>query len=199
MTIFTTTICQEQTKPRKSSPSTTPSASVYNPRTKDTAGYVLLVVYIPSQQPNLGEIHSLLDIIANIGFHPIFNKNYCTYKNDDPHNELTWYELSPEKIHVLKSAAKIATFEILSTLKVISMNIVPPEVKTFVILCNPKDHKYNSRTLYEVVNCKLNSRTLDKADSRHLEPKIEQISNKNAYEELSSLVYISTFKLIFTG
>ena len=128
-------------------------------------------IYVPSQHLNLGEIHSLLDIIANIGFHPIFNKNYCTYKNDDPHNELTWYELSLEKIHMLKSAEKIATFEILSTLEVISMNIVAPEVKTFVRLCNPEDHKYDSRTLYEAVNCKLNSRTLDKANSRRLKPK----------------------------
>ena len=114
-------------------------------------------IYVPSQHPNLDEIHSLLDIIANIGFHPVFNKNYCTYKNDDPNNELTWYELSPEKIYALKSAEKIATFEILSTLEVISMNIVPPEVKTFVRLCNPKDHKYDSRTLYEAVDCKPNS------------------------------------------
>ena len=46
-------------------------------------------IYVPSQHPNLDEIHSLLDIIANIGFHPVFKKKYCTYKNDDPNNELT--------------------------------------------------------------------------------------------------------------
>ena len=122
-------------------------------------------IYVPSQHPNICEINGLLEIIPNIGFHPTFNKNYRTYRDDDPHNKLTWYELSPEKIYALKSAGKIATFEILSTLEVISMNIVPPEVKIFVRLCNLKDHKYNSHTLYKAVDCKPNFRTLDKADS----------------------------------
>ena len=137
-------------------------------------------IYVPSQHPNIHKIHGLLEIIDNIGFHSTFNKNYLTYRDDDPHNELTWYELSPEKIYALKSAEKIAIFEILSTLEVISMNIVPPEVKTFVRLCNPKDHKYDSRTLYEAVDCKPNSYILDKADSRRLKPKTKQLSNKKA-------------------
>ena len=156
-------------------------------------------IYVPSQHPNIHKIHGCLEIIANTGFHPTFNKNYLTYRDDDPHNELTWYELSPKKIYALKSAKKIATFEILSTLEVISMNIVPPEVKTFVRLCNPKDHKYDSRTLYKAVDCKPDTRTLDKADSSRLKIKIERLSNKKAREELASLAYISICEPIFTG
>ena len=33
----------------------------------------------------------------------------------------------------------IVTFKFLSTLEIISMNINPPKVETFVIFCNPKD------------------------------------------------------------
>ena len=63
-------------------------------------------IYVPNQHPNIHQIHGLLEIIPNIGFHPTFNKNYCTYRDDDPHNELTWYKLSPGKIYALKSAEK---------------------------------------------------------------------------------------------
>ena len=75
-------------------------------------------IYVPSHHPNLLDIHSHLDIISNRGFHPIFKRKACTYNTKvDQVYKQTWFELSPEKIHELKSVSTIATFEILSILE----------------------------------------------------------------------------------
>ena len=89
-----------------------------------------------------------MSLIANRGIHPIFNRG--PLHDASPTTEVLQkivFELSPDKIYGLKSATNNATSEILSILEFISMNIIPPEVKTFVRLCDPKRITYDSCTL----------------------------------------------------
>ena len=89
-----------------------------------------------------------MSLIANRGIHPIFNRGPLHGANTTAETlQKIVFELSPDKIYSLKSATNNATSEILSTLEFISMNIIPPKVKNFVRLCDPKRITYNSCTL----------------------------------------------------
>ena len=106
-------------------------------------------IFVPSKHNcSIQEIHKKLSLIANRGIHPIFNRGPLHGANPTAETlQKIVFELSPDKIYSLKSATNNATSEILSTLEFISMNIIPPEVKTFVRLCDPKRITYNSCTL----------------------------------------------------
>ena len=98
-------------------------------------------LYVPSDHPHRELIHDKLLLFANKIPHPVYINFYL-------------FELSPLKIHAIKSLNPPAIFdipdlavEIIHILDTLSMNHLPCEVKTFVENCDITAHKYNQCTL----------------------------------------------------
>mmetsp|Transcript_29212 Transcript_29212/g.32801 ORF Transcript_29212/g.32801 Transcript_29212/m.32801 type:complete len:113 (+) Transcript_29212:425-763(+) len=95
---------------------------------------VLGCLYVPVSHPKKGEFHKALLTIASKGSHPI-------------HVNLTCFELSPNKIHAIKSikTKENLTENIIHILHNISLNFLPHEVKMFVRNCNTTNINTNVR------------------------------------------------------
>ena len=101
-------------------------------------------LYVPSGHPRREEFHEALLTIANKGSHPIYVK-------------LTYFELSPDKIHAIKSinTTENLTEYIIHILYNISINHLPHEVEMFVRNCDTTKHQYNQCTLIGSSDCLL--------------------------------------------
>ena len=103
-------------------------------------------LYVCAGHPQREEIHEALLTIANKGFHPI-------YVN------LTFFELSPNKIHAIKSinTTENLTNYIIHILHNISLNHIPHKVEMFVRNYNTTKHQYDQCTLLGSSNCLMGS------------------------------------------
>ena len=102
-------------------------------------------LYVPRSHPDREKIQEELLLFANKGTHPIYIN-------------LPFFELSPMKIHALKSLSSSDKFlevgygiteiaeDIIDILETVSMNHLPYEVKMFVKNCDITAHQYQ-RTL----------------------------------------------------
>ena len=98
-------------------------------------------LYVSFSHPYLKRIQENLLSFANKGTHPIYTK-------------LLVFELSPMKIHAIKSLHTSGfgditeiVEEIIDILETLSMNHLPLEVKMFVKNCDIMAHQYNQHTL----------------------------------------------------
>ena len=93
-------------------------------------------LYVPTSHPKREYIQKKLLVFANEGTHPIYTN-------------LLFFELSPMKIHAIKSlnSSPEPVEDIILILEPLSMNHLPCEVKTFVKNCDITAHQYNQRTL----------------------------------------------------
>eukprot|EP00751_Fragilariopsis_kerguelensis_P030908 CAMPEP_0170925016 /NCGR_PEP_ID=MMETSP0735-20130129/12028_1 /TAXON_ID=186038 /ORGANISM="Fragilariopsis kerguelensis, Strain L26-C5" /LENGTH=565 /DNA_ID=CAMNT_0011325007 /DNA_START=152 /DNA_END=1845 /DNA_ORIENTATION=- len=103
-------------------------------------------LYVPRSHPEREMIQEELLLFANRGTHPIYTK-------------LLIYELSPMKIHAIKSLSSLDKMleigygktdlvnDIIELLDQLSMNHLPRNVKMFVKHCDITTHEYNQRTL----------------------------------------------------
>ena len=103
-------------------------------------------LYVPRSHPEREKIQEELLLFANRGTHPIYTK-------------LLIYELSPMKIHAIKSLSSLDEMlemgygktdlvdDIIELLDQLSMNHLPRNVKMFVKHCDITTHEYNQRTL----------------------------------------------------
>ena len=98
-------------------------------------------LYVPCSHPDREKIQEELLIFANKGTHLLYIN-------------LSFFELSPMKIHALKSLSSSDEFsevgygkteiaeDIIDILKTLSMNHLPYEVKMFVKNCDITKHQY---------------------------------------------------------
>ena len=103
-------------------------------------------LYLPRSHPEREKIQEELLLFANRGTHPIYTK-------------LLIYELSPMKIHSIKSLSSLDEMlevgygitdlveDIIGILDLLSMNHLPREVKMFVKHCDITTHEYSQHTL----------------------------------------------------
>ena len=103
-------------------------------------------LYVTACHPQREEFHEALLTIANKGSHPI-------YVN------LTFFELSPNKIHVIKSinTKENLTDYVIHILHNISLNHLPHEVEMFVRNCDTTKHQYDQCTLLGSSDCLMGS------------------------------------------
>ena len=99
-------------------------------------------LYIPFSHPQRERIYKLLLISGNKGTH------------QSPLHQSSLFELSPIKIHAIKSLNSTVWGDILELvediihiLETVSMNHIPREVKMSVEKCDITAHEYNKRTL----------------------------------------------------
>ena len=111
-------------------------------------------LYVPASHPRREEFHEALLTIANKGSHPIYIN-------------LPFFELSPWKIHTIKSMYKEEKLNmdyIIDILHNISLTHLPHKVETFVRNCGTTRYKYNQFTLlgsYDCGNPDININNLD--------------------------------------
>ena len=99
-------------------------------------------LYVPRSHPHWEKIQEYLLVFANKGTHPIYTN-------------LPFFELSPMKIHAIKSldlhpsevGLGLLVGDIIESLDQLSMNHLPRNVKMFVKHCDITTHEYNQRTL----------------------------------------------------
>ena len=99
-------------------------------------------LHVPAAHPQKEEFHEALLTFANKGSHPI-------YVN------LPFFELSPNKIHAIKSikTTENLTEHIIRILHNISINHLPYEVEMFVRNCDTTKHQYTQCTLIGSSDC----------------------------------------------